>query len=291
MNNVIKEITPLTQSDCFTVFSRLKNTFNFPLHFHEEYELNLIINAAGAKRIVGDNNELIDDIELVLVGPNLSHGWFTHNCKSEAITEITIHWHKDLFDDKLLKRNQMVIIRDMLERSGRGILFSREISRLLTDRLKSIGELKGFEGVVELMNILHELSGSAGMRVLSEIALDNNQILNHNSRRIDKAFEYMNAHFQKQITLRDLSKLVSMTDASFSRFISHRTGNTFVDTLNEIRLGHATRMLIETTLSIAEVSNNCGFNNISNFNRIFKKKKHCTPKEFREGFSGTRVFI
>lgn len=291
MNNVIKEITPLTQSDCFTVFSRLKNTFNFPLHFHEEYELNLIINAAGAKRIVGDNNELIDDIELVLVGPNLSHGWFTHNCKSEAITEITIHWHKDLFDDKLLKRNQMVIIRDMLEHSGRGILFSREISRLLTDRLKSIGELKGFEGVVELMNILHELSGSAGMRVLSEIALDNNQILNHNSRRIDKAFEYMNAHFQKQITLRDLSKLVSMTDASFSRFISHRTGNTFVDTLNEIRLGHATRMLIETTLSIAEVSNNCGFNNISNFNRIFKKKKHCTPKEFREGFSGTRVFI
>lgn len=291
MNNVIKEITPLTQSDCFTVFSRLKKAFNFPLHFHEEYELNLIVNAAGAKRIVGDNNELINDIELVLVGPNLSHGWFTHHCKSEAITEITIHWHKDLFDDKLLKRNQMIIIKEMLESSGRGILFSRETALLVADRLKSIGELKGFEGVMELMNILHELSVSADMRVLSEIALDNNQILNHNSRRIDKAFEYMNAHFQKQITLRDLSKLVSMTDASFSRFISHRTGNTFVDTLNEIRLGHATRMLIETTLSIAEVSNNCGFNNISNFNRIFKKKKHCTPKEFREGFSGTRVFI
>jgi len=253
--------------------------------------LNLIINAPGAKRIVGDNVEVIDDIELVLVGPNLSHVWLTHECKSDAITEVTVQWHKDLFDEKFLKRNQLSFIKKMLERSCRGILFPKETAEQLAKRLQNINELQGFDSVLELMSILHELSTSRSMRVLSDVVLNNDQILNYNSRRIDKAFEFMNANFQKAITLKDLAKLVSMTDVSFSRFIKKRTGNTFIDTMNEIRLGHATRMLIETTHSIAEISYNCGFNNISNFNRIFKKKKHCTPKEFRENFSGTRIFI
>jgi len=290
MNNIIKEITPLTQNDCFTIFSRVKNDFDFPLHFHEEFELNLILNAPGAKRIVGDNVEEITDMELVLVGPNLSHAWSTHNCKTE-ITEVTIQWHKDLFDDKLLRRNQLSFIRKMFERSGRGILFPRETIERLYPRILAIEQLQGFDSVLELMSILHDLSTSKSMRILSDATFNNEQILNYNSRRIDKAFEFMNANFDKQISLKDLSKLVSMTEVSFSRFIKKRTGNTFLDGLNEIRLGHASRMLIETTHSVAEISYNCGFNNISNFNRLFKRKKHCTPKEFRENFSGTRVFI
>lgn len=291
MNNIIKEITPLTQNDCFTIFSRVKSEFNFPLHFHEEFELNLIVNAKGAKRIVGDNIEEIDDLELVLVGPNLSHVWLSHNCTSENITEVTIQWHKDLFDEKLLKRNQLSFIRRMFERSVRGILFPKATAESVAPRLLAINQMQGFDSVLELMSILHELSTSKSMRVLSDVTFNNSQVLNYNSRRIDKAYEFMNANFHKPIALKDLAKLVNMTEVSFSRFIKKRTGNTFIDSLNEIRLGHATRMLIETTHAVAEISYNCGFNNISNFNRFFKKKKNCTPKEFRESFSGTRVFI
>jgi AraC-like DNA-binding protein len=291
MNNIIKEITPLTQNDCFTIFSRVKKEFNFPLHFHEEYELNLIINAKGAKRIVGDSIEEIEDMELVLVGPNLSHVWLTHNCTSEEITEVTIQWHKDFFDEKMLKRNQLNFIRRMFDRSIKGILFPKETVELVYKRILAIDQMQGFDSVLELMSILHQLSSAKSMRVLSDATFNNDQILNYNSRRIDKAFEFMNANFHKPVSLKDISKLVSMTEVSFSRFIRKRTGNTFIDSLNEIRLGHATRMLIETTHSIGEISYNCGFNNISNFNRFFKKKKQCTPKEFRESFSGTRVFI
>jgi AraC-like DNA-binding protein len=83
-----------------------------------------------------------------------------------------------------------------------------------------------------------------------------------------------------------------MTEVSFSRFFKNRSGKTFIDSLNDIRMGHASRMLIDTTQSISEIAYNCGFNNISNFNRIFKKKKNCTPKEFRESYSmGSRIFI
>jgi AraC-like DNA-binding protein len=289
--NIIREITPLTQSDCFTIFSRVKKEFTFPLHYHEELELNLIINAKGARRIVGDHIESIDDMELVLVGPNLYHAWFTHQCTSEEIREVTIQWHKDLFDDKLLRRNQLSFIRTMVERSQKGILFSKDTVRALAPRIMSLNQKNGFDSVLELMSILHDLSISRNMRTLSDASFTNEHFT-YNSRRLEKAFEYMNNSYDKSISLGEVARLVSMTEVSFSRFIKKRTGNTFIDSLNEIRLGHASRMLIDTTHSIAEVSYNCGFNNISNFNRIFKKKKNCTPKEFRENFtSGTRVFI
>lgn len=289
--NIIKEITPLTQNDCFTMFSRVKKEFNFPLHYHDEYELNLIINAKGAKRIIGDHIEVIEDMELVLVGPNLPHAWFTHECTSQNITEVTVQWHKDLLDDKFLKRNQLSFIRKMFERSSKGISFSKEAITAIAPRILSLNKKSGFDSVISLMLILHDLSTSRSMYTLSDTGFTNDLVVTYNSRRLDKAFEYMNNNYDKAIVLKDVAKLVNMTEVSFSRFIKKRTGFTFIDSLNEIRLGHASRMLIDSTHSIAEISYNCGFNNISNFNRIFKKKKNCTPSEFRQNFSGTRIFV
>jgi len=289
--DIMREITPLTQNDCFTIFARDKKEFTFPLHYHDEFELNFVMNARGAKRIVGDNIEIIDDLELVLVGPNLYHSWFTHQCKSDSIKEITIQWHKDLFDEKFLCRNQLNFIRAMFDRASRGIVFSKETIVLLAPRLLALNEKSGFDSVLELMSILHDLSISRNTRSLSNATFANEHF-SYNSRRIEKAFQYMYSNYDRTVTLGEVAKLVNMTEVSFSRFIKKRTGNTFIDSLNEIRLGHASKKLIDTTHSIAEISYHCGFNNISNFNRIFKKKKGCTPKAFRESFtSGSKVFI
>ena len=288
--DIMREITPLTQSDCFTLFSRVKKKFDFPLHYHEEYELNLIVNAKGAKRIVGDHIEAIDDLELVLVGPNLYHAWFTHKCETEDIRELTIQFHKDLFEERFLRKNQLSFIKTMFEKAQRGILFSRDTIERLQPRILALGQKNGFDSVLELLSILHDLSTSRNLRTLSDSS-SNNEQLNYNSRRIEKVFEYMNAHYSRAVTLTEVAKVANMPVASFSRFIKKRIGSTFIDSLNEIRLGHATRILIETTHNVAEVAYKCGFNNISNFNRTFKKKKGCTPKEFRSNFSGTRIFI
>ncbi|MCR5890979.1 AraC family transcriptional regulator [Hymenobacter sp. J193] len=289
-HQMMREITPLTQNDCFMIFSRVKQEFNFPLHYHEEFELNLIVNAAGAKRIVGDHIEVVEDLELVLVGPNLSHAWFTHQCQSQEIREVTIQFHKDLLDERFLRRSQLNFIQKMFENAQRGILFSREATERIRDRILSLERKTGFDSVLELLSILHDLSASRNMRILSDSSFTNDR-LHYNSRRIEKVFEYMNAHYSRPVTLAEVAKVANMPEVSFSRFIKKRTGTTFIDSLNEIRLGHASRMLIDTTHSVAEVAYKCGFNNISNFNRIFKKRKNCTPKEFRQSFSGTRLFI
>ena len=291
MQNIVREITPLTQGDCFTIFSRTKTEFDFPLHSHEELELNFIRNAKGARRIIGDHIGEIDDLELVMVGSNLPHVWQTHHCKSKAIKEITIQFHKDLFDEKFLRRNQMSFIRNMLERSAKGILFARPTIEQIMPRLAMLTQKQGFDSVLELLSILHDLSISRNLHTLSDATFSNVE-LSYNSRRVERAMEYMNQNFHKAITLNEVARLSNMTEVAFSRFFKTRTGITFMDSLLEMRLGHASRLLIDTSQSVAEVAYNCGFNNISNFNRLFKKKKGCTPKAFRENYSyGSRVFI
>lgn len=287
---IIREITPLTPNDCFTIFSRSKKEFDFPLHSHEEMELNLILNAAGAKRIVGDHIGEIAETELVFVGSNLPHGWFTYKCAGREITEVTLQFHKDLLDEKFLQRNQLSDIRSLFENARYGMLFSKGTTKSIAPRLMNLSEQNGFSSILELLSILHELSLAKDSKMLSGPTYTK-EVYKDSSRRIDQVFAYMNASFSNPVTLAEVAKIANMPEASFSRFIKKRTGHTFIDSLNEIRLSHVSRMLIDTTHSIAEIACKCGFNNLANFNRTFKSKKGCTPKEFRENYLGKRVFI
>ena len=206
-DQLLREITPLTRNDCFTILSRVKSGFDFPLHYHEEFELNFIQNAKAARRVIGDHMEDIEELELVLVGPNLQHGWFTHKCQSTEITEITIQFHRELLDDKFLHRNQMSYIRSMFEHSLRGILFSKETIQAIKPRLEQLPQKHGFESVLELLSILHDLSTSRNIRSLSDISFRKNETISYTSRRIDKVMEYLNNNFEKQVTLLEVAKL------------------------------------------------------------------------------------
>jgi len=288
--DIVREITPLTQNDCFTVFSREKTEFNFPLHNHEDMEINLILNAAGAQRIVGDHIGELDDCELVCVGSNLAHGWFTHHCKSKHIKEVTIQFHKDLFDERFLSRNELVNIRNMFENSKRGLMFQKAAIESIAPRILALEHKNGFDSILELLSIIHDMSLYRDVRLLSDLSFTVDQF-NSNSRRIENVFKYMNTNFSKQITLCDVAAIAHMTKTSFSRFIKQRTGFSFVESRDEIRLGHVSKMLIDTSNSVAEIAFKCGFNNMANFNRLFKSKKGLTPKEFRENYVGKRIFV
>jgi len=103
--------------------------------------------------------------------------------------------------------------------------------------------------------------------------------------------EYINLHYTEEIRLSQLAELTDMTPVSFSRFFKLRTGKSLSDYIIDIRLGHATRQLVDSTKTVAEICYECGFNNLSNFNRIFKKKKGCSPKEFREIYYKKKIFV
>lgn len=291
-NSILREVTPLSEQDCFMIFSRVKQEFTFPIHIHKEYELNFVENGTGAKRIVGDSVEDIDELDLTLIAsPSLEHGWFDHNCKSKEIKEITIQFHGDLLNEQLLQKNQFRSVKEMFEKASHGITFPKETILKVKDQLYTLAsEHEGAHSVLKLFSILYELSLSKNIRELSSRSFNINT-QNYDSRRIERAYSYMLENYSQDIRLLDVANLIGMTGESFSRFLKQRTGRNFIDSLNDIRLGHATRMLVDTTHSIAEIAIQCGFNNLSNFNRIFKKKKQCTPSQFRENYKESKFFL
>ncbi|MBK5722192.1 helix-turn-helix domain-containing protein [Dysgonomonas sp. Marseille-P4677] len=292
MSYIFREITPLSEKDCFMVFARKKKEFTFPLHVHNEYELNFIENGKGAKRIVGDSIEEIDDLELAFIAsPSLEHGWFTHNCKSEEIKEITIQFHSNLFRGNMLDKNQFRSIKGLFDRAVYGVTFSKEtIEKVKSEIISLSTEYASALSVLKLLSILYTLSISPSIRELSGRTF-NTESQSYDSQRVEKTHTYMLENYMRNIKLSDVASVVGMAEPSLSRFLKQKTGRNFVSLLNEIRLGHVTRMLIDTNRPIEEICIDCGFNNLSNFNRIFKREKGCTPSEFRENYKDSRIFI
>ena len=296
MNNkphhIITEITPLSDKDCFHIADRLKSEFTYPIHSHSEFEVNYVENAKGVRRIIGDSVEVIGDYDLTLVaGDKLEHVWEQYQCTSRNIREITIQFSSELFFGNLLNKNQFDSIRKMFENAKQGVSFPMEAIMKIYPQLDTLAsETNGFYAVIKFMTILYELSMSDNSRILSSSSFANIDD-SSDSRRISKVHDYINIHFKEPIRLEDLASIAGMSSVSFSRFFKLRTGKTITDYLIEIRLGYASRLLVDTTNSISEICYECGLNNLSNFNRIFKKKKDCSPKEFRENYRKTKQII
>ncbi|MDR0738066.1 MAG: AraC family transcriptional regulator [Prevotellaceae bacterium] len=294
MNNLtsIREITPLSAKDCFYIVDRQKTAFTYPIHTHNEFELNFIAQAPGVKRIVGDSIEIIGEYDLVLItSKDLEHVWEQHECRSSHIREITIQFSPDLFFTNFIDKNQFGTIRRMLQKAQKGLSFPMEAVLKTYKWLDKLSSEQGFYAVLDFLTILYELSlFSDEARTLSSSSFAKIS-LQSDSRRVQKVQEYINAHYKEEIRLSELAGITKMTPVAFSRFFKLRTSETLMDYILDIRLGHATRLLVDSTRSISEICYDCGFNNISNFNRIFKKKKNCSPKEFRENYRKKKVVV
>jgi AraC-like DNA-binding protein len=286
LKKIHREITPISNQDSFLVFERVKDVFDYPVHFHPEYELNFVDNGKGLRRIVGDSIEEVAGLELVLVGPNLFHGWEQHQCTQKRMHEITIQFHNDLFDNTFLNRKIMKPIKDMFERSSHGIIFSESDIQAILPRILRVSKLEGIDYFLELFSILYDLANSRNQRLLSTTTIYMESF--ENSDKLKLLYDFVQENYANKITLDEVSELMNMSSVSFNRFIKKRTGKTFVEYVNDVRIGYASRWLIEKDLSISEIAFLCGFNSIANFNRVFKKNKGCTPTKYRQDFLGIK---
>lgn len=292
-NEVLREITPLSSKDCILVSKRTKKKFDFPVHTHVDYELNFISRAKGAERIVGDCIEVIDDEDLTLIAnPELEHAWVSNKCKSKDIFELTIQFHPELISDVLLQKNQFKPIKELFKKAKNGVSFSQKTIEIIRPQLEKLAEEpRGLRSVLYFMDILYQLALRGDYQVLASEGFSVVESKQHTSRRIEKAYKYIYEHYHEPVYLKNVADYVGMTEISFSRFIKKSMNKNFIDVLIDIRLGHAAKMLIDTTQTIAEICFACGFNNISNFNRTFKRIKECTPKEYRLNYNKNRFLL
>lgn len=250
-------------------------------------------NGEGVLRIVGDSSETIGNRELVLItSPNLEHVWAQGTCHSEEIREITIQFFFDFnSSSSLFSRTPMLPIKNLFEKARKGVAFTPEAIEEVYPLLNSLSTKKDkFYSVIDFLTILYKLSLADGTRELATSSFAKVDV-DSDSRRILKVKDYISKHFTEEIRLADLADLVGMSPTSFSRFFKLRSGKTLSDYIVEMRLGVAARQLVDTTDNISEICYGCGFNTLSNFNRLFRKYKGCSPTEFREKYFKTKVIV
>lgn len=289
---IIHEITPLMGKDVLYIADRHKKEFTYPIHNHSVYELNFVENAKGVRRIVGDSQEVIGDYDLCLItSPDLEHVWEQNECHSDDIREITVQFDFSMSDETLFGRNPYASITRMMQEAKKGLSFPMQAIMKVYGMLDTLSSVKdGFYAVQQFLTILYELSRCDNARTLASSSYAKVTV-EDDSRRILKVKNFISKNYMDELRLPELASLAGMSSSAFSRFFKLHTGKNISEYIIDLRLGYAARMLVDTAKSISEIGFDCGFNNLSNFNRIFKKKKGCSPSEFRESYHKTRIIV
>ncbi len=289
---IIHEITPLMSKDVLYIADRHKREFTYPIHNHGVFELNFVEHAPGVRRIVGDSSEIIGEYDLVLItSADLEHVWEQNTCKSEDIREVTIQFDFGMGEDSIFCRNPFISVRRMMNEARKGLAFPLSAIMRVYKDIDNLSQIEdSFYALRQFLTILYELSRCEGARTLASSSYAKVAV-EDDSRRILKVKNFIAKNYMDEIRLAQLASIAGMSPSAFSRFFKLHTGRNLSDYIIDIRLGYAARMLVDTGHSISEISFDCGFNNLSNFNRIFKRKKGCSPSEFRENYRKTRIIM
>lgn len=279
MKDLQREIVPIVDEDLFIVLNHPNAEFDYPVHYHSEYEINLVMGTDG-QRIVGDSIEGFEEMDLAMVGPNIGHAW--RGDKVEGNHVITIQFSEAFLNMPIISKRLFRPIQQLLIDSKRGIKFSKAAQMKMKDEIIELTRMQGFQTVLSFFSLLNEMANSNRYSLVSTHYDVSGTLQNTKSRRIAKVCEYMEQHFHDTICQSDMASLVGMSDTAFSHFFKSKTNMTFIDYLNDMRIAHACQLLSETDQNISEVCYNSGFNNISNFIRMFKKRKQMTPNAYRD---------
>jgi len=256
--------------------------FSAPYHFHPELELTLILKGKG-KRYVGAH---VDDYfpgDLVLLGSNLPHCWKTEDEAKGNSVSIVTHFNKNLLGEGFFERPGMGAVLELLNNSSHGLHFTGHSVEIEKSIISLFAEKNPFKKIILFLDILHALSGEKKFIILDKqnyySALSENE-----KQRIKNVLGYVVENFQNSISLKEAAAVAHLTPHAFCKYFKKITRKTFMEAVNDYRIGFATKQLINTDKGIAEIGFGSGFNDLSNFHRIFKRKIKQSPLNYRNKF-------
>jgi len=278
MRAKLENLAQQHKNQSFLCYELAMTNFDFFWHYHPEYELTYIINGTG-KRIVGDNYEDFTDEDLVLLGPMLPHTWVTEQPAFDHYRVIVIQFSKESVQP-LLQYSEMAVIKQLLNRSVRGMQFSGQAKKEVAGLLNEIVASNGMDALLLFFKVLQKLSNMECRTLATEFFTSYQT--NENQQRMNTVFKWVQQKYTDKIQLSEAAALVHLSESAFCKFFKRVSGKTFSGYVNEIRIAHACKLLIETDLSVLQIANNSGFDSLTYFNRTFLKKKGITPRAFRK---------
>ncbi len=249
-------------------------------HQHPEYELVFLSKGVKGRRHIGHHYACFDDGDLTFLGSDLPHyGYFKKGKPSQH--KIVLQLRRDFLGSGFLSQPEMASIRALFERAKGGITFSGKTKERIGATLEKLLELENFDRLLELLRMFNDLANSTEYEILKAdgfaVEVDPSE-----KERIRKVYSYVEKNFQQNIPLENIAAKVNMTIPAFCRYIKKLTGKTFTQFVNEFRIDYASRLLVEESMTIAEISFASGFNNFSHFNKQFKSITNQSPSVFRK---------
>ena len=255
-----------------------------PWHFHPEYELVLVTESTG-NRFIGDAISSFKPGDLALIGPYLPHLYkndplYFEKKSTFRAKSIVVHFKEDSFGEDFFVLPETEKIQQLLSRSNKGLEVMGKTAKLVSKMLFEIVEATSMKRWMLLVEILHILSDSKDLQTICNEVIRGQNITETN--RMNRVIDFVIKNFSREISLSEASDIAHMAKTSFSRYFRQRTRKSFTRFVNEVRLSHASRLLAETNRSITEICLDSGFNNLSNFNRQFRKMYGKNPMTVRK---------
>lgn len=253
-------------------------------HNHLELEFNHILQGSGT-RFIGDSIESFCSGDMVLVGPNLPHVWRSDRLYYQGVDEIKVEliltqFIRDFAGKEFLSLPEMHCVKELLDEAAQGLQILGRTKEVVSGRLLKLVKMEGGEKLIEFIQILLFIAKTKEYRKLSSVGfIDSYQ--SKGADRINKVHDFIMNNFTEDITLKEASEIAHMNETAFCRFFKSTTLKTFTQFLNEIRIGYACKLLLHKKMNIASVGYECGFRNISYFNRVFKGLVGITPQQYQ----------
>lgn len=247
-------------------------------HFHPEVEL-VYVNQGQGKRHIGNHISYFNNSMLILIGANLPHNGFVDRLTANG-SETIVQFKLDFLGKIFYNIPEMSNINALFKRAKKGIIFKPETKKIVGPKIESLLECQGMTRVIKLLDILNDLSVANDYSFLNAdgFAFETEP---QDSEKIDIIFKHINNNFTRHISLDEIASQVSMTVPAFCRYFKKATGKTFTKLVNEYRVVHATKLLQENQTSITDICFECGFNNFSHFNRLFKEFTGKSASKYR----------
>ena len=256
--------------------------FDAPFHFHPEYELTLIVKGEG-QRFVGKQVDNFSDGDLVFLGSHLPHCWISHQKENqtELSEAIVVQFNQHFLGEDFLNLNEFVAIKMFLDKSKAGFDIQGYDKTKITASLFEMMLASPTQQILILLDILDRLSRAVQLQPI-DISFAENDFKVSETKRFQKVFSYLITHYKEDISLAKIAGIADLSPTSFCRYFKSITQQSFVEVLLEFRIKQACHLLQNTDMAIREIAFQSGFYDIPYFNRIFKKKKGISPKQYKK---------
>ncbi|MEM8583351.1 MAG: AraC family transcriptional regulator [Bacteroidota bacterium] len=276
MDPVLEEL-PVGAERSIWSFRYAKKRFVTPWHFHPQHELNFIERSRGTK-FIGDFVGPYQEGELVLLRGRLPHCWKDQQDESSHCQSVVVQWNPGIYPNI----PELAQVHRLMSKASKGLIFDRTIVEPIAASLRAFPDLKAGQLYVQLLQMLIVLS-SQPHRILS-VASFRHRLSDREGSRMAVVHNFVEAHYQRKITLLEVATEVNMSEQSFSRFFKKMMGRSFFAFLNEYRVNISCRLLIETEWTIQRISQASGYDSLPFFYKQFKKYKQMSPRNYRLQF-------